>query len=445
MASPQPPGPHRPWPADTDDQLGPDPASDPFEPRIAPRANGPVPARLGLAGLRSSHPDSGTRIAYTPDPSLRNPTRRPVLRRWLQLGVVLGLFSVAGLVLVWVLGGHFEARALAVATTAAVLPLLVIIPTYLWIDRYEAEPVRYLVFAFGWGALVAAMGALALNTATIGFLYRAGAGVGDVDLTGPVMVAPVVEETMKGLGVAVIYLFRRHQFDGIVDGIVYAGLVGAGFAFSENILYLARAYETYGEPGLHSLFFLRCIMSPFAHPMFTACIGIGLGVAVTRRSPAVRMASITLGWLCAMLLHGLWNGTAALPGDGFFTAYVVLQMPLFAAFIGLIVVARRREVRLAGRYLSAYADAGWLTHGEVAMLSRISARRSARAWAKETGGRPAVRSMQSFQDAASELAVLRARMVRGLADDKARRTELELLESMMRRREEFLGAPARVR
>ena len=37
-------------------------------------------------------------------------------------------------------------------------------PTFLWLDRYEAEPTRYRVFAFLWGALVAVVGAFFLNT-----------------------------------------------------------------------------------------------------------------------------------------------------------------------------------------------------------------------------------------------------------------------------------------
>ena len=120
-----------------------------------------------------------------------------------------------------------------------------------------------------------------------------------------------------------------------------------------------------------------------------------------------------------MLLHGAWNLSALAGMDGFFAAYVTYQVPLFLAFIGFLLWLRRREGRLIGRYLSPYADAGWLTHAEVAMLSNLRLRRAARAWAGQNGGRPAKRSMDAFQDSASDLALLRSRLVHGTAEDGA--------------------------
>ena len=78
--------------------------------------------------------------------------------------------------------------------------------------------------------------------------------------TGAVWLAPVTEETLKGLGVLLIYLFRRREFDGIIDGIVYAGLIGAGFAFSENILYLGQRLQRVRQRGAH-----RDLRRPWPH------------------------------------------------------------------------------------------------------------------------------------------------------------------------------------
>ena len=60
-------------------------------------------------------------------------------------------------------------------------------------------------------------------------------------------VAPIVEEAVKGAFLVGLLIFRRREFDGIVDGIVYAGLVAAGFAFTENILYFGRAFTEDGR------------------------------------------------------------------------------------------------------------------------------------------------------------------------------------------------------
>ena len=78
-------------------------------------------------------------------------------------------------------------------------------------------------------------------------------------------------------------IFRRDQMHGILDGIVYAALVGIGFAFVEDIFYYLGALNS----DVASVFLVRGIIGPFAHPLFTAATGIGIGIAVTTRRPVV--------------------------------------------------------------------------------------------------------------------------------------------------------------
>jgi len=368
-----------------------------------------------------------------------NPTRRPALRRTLTVGVVLMLMLVSLLILLGIVGNQLEAQVAVLATLMALIPLVIIVPTYLWLDRYEAEPARYLVAAFAWGALIAVVGAFWLNTLGLRLLVEA--NWSDPLESGAVYLAPITEETLKGLGVFLIYLFRRHEFDGIIDGIVYAGLIGAGFAFSENILYLGQAYTEMGNEGLTATFIVRGLMGPFGHPLFTSLTGIGIGIAVSSRRPAVRVLAIVGGWMAAVILHGTWNLSAVAGIEGFLTAYFTYQVPLFVAFIGFLVWLRRREGRLIGQYLSPYADAGWLTHNEVAMLSHMRARSAARAWARQHGGRAAKASMAAFQDSASDLALLRSRMVRGTAEADAPQREMVLLQAITEHRKDFIGTP----
>ncbi|WP_345508396.1 PrsW family intramembrane metalloprotease [Terrabacter aeriphilus] len=368
-----------------------------------------------------------------------NPTRRPLLRTVITAGIVASGFLVCLLVLLDILGQRLTTQTIVVAALMAIVPVFVIVPTFLWLDRYEAEPVRYRVFAFLWGALVAVVGAFFLNTFGLKLLVEA--AWNDPLATGAVYLAPVTEETLKGLGILLIFLLRRREFDGVIDGIVYAGLIGAGFAFSENILYLGQAYNEYGSEGLTATFLVRGLMGPFGHPLFTSLTGIGIGIAVTARRPATRVLAVVVGWVCAMLLHGLWNLSALAGMDGFFEAYLTYQVPLFLAFLGFLLWLRRREGRLIGRHLSPYADAGWLTHAEVTMLSHLRLRRAARSWARRTGGRAARRSMDAFQDSASDLALLRSRIVRGTAEEGAAARELVLLEAITAHRRDFIGSP----
>ena len=371
--------------------------------------------------------------AYAP---ARNPTSRPRLRNVVIGGLVATGFLLSAAVLAVELETGLGVQVTLLAALFAALPLLVVVPTYLWLDRYEAEPTRMLVLAFAWGAVCAPAGALFLNTG-IQIAMRL-AGAEDPDVFTAVFGAPLVEEGLKGFGILLVVLLRRREFDGVVDGIVYAGLVGAGFAFSENILYLGREYVDYGQQGLTELFILRCIMGPFAHPLFTAFTGIGLGLAVAvMRSPWSRVLVALAGYLLATLLHGIWNLSAAT--GHLIGAYVLFQIPLFACFVALIVGLRYREGRLIRTYLSQYADAGWLSHQEVAMLSSLPARRQARVWASQQGGKSAVASMRAFQDGASDLALLRARMVRGSAERDAVAHERALLEAIVANRRAFVG------
>ena len=130
-----------------------------------------------------------------------------------------------------------------------------------------------------WGGFVAT--AVALLLQGIGGIF-----VGLDSNASLAIVAPVTEEATKGAFLLLLLWWRRAELDGVLDGIVYAGMVGIGFAFVENILYLAAAYNGTdgigpgGTSALTATFVLRCLFSPFAHPFFTAFTGIGVGIAV---------------------------------------------------------------------------------------------------------------------------------------------------------------------
>ena len=363
-------------------------------------------------------------------------TGRRLLRRWL-LGTVMVLgFGLSALVFSAAVGVETGAQSALVAGLLALVPLGLVVPAFLWLDRFEAEPTKLLVFAFAWGALVASTVALVLNTGSLLVLREIGQ---EPTAVAAVVVAPVVEEVAKGLGVLLVVLFRGREFDGIVDGIVYAGIVAAGFAFAENVLYLGRALND-GGTALAVVFFLRGVVGPFAHPLFTVCTGVALGVAATARSAVTRVVAPLLGLLLAMLLHGLWNLSTVTGLSGFFSTYLLLQLPVFVGVAGLALWARRREGHLIAVHLSPYADAGWLSGYEVDMLGSMAARRRARVWARSQSGRPGLDAMRGFQDAASELAFLRMRVARGAAGRDAPRDEHALLGRLVTERARFVGS-----
>ena len=367
-----------------------------------------------------------------------SPTGRRTLRGWLLVGFVVVGFTLAALVLAAYYDATLGVMTSLLALLLATIPLGIVIPTFLWLDRFEAEPTRYLLVAFLWGALVAALVAGVFNTGAH-LVFSTATNSDAARLVTAVVTAPVVEEAAKGLLVLLVWWIRRREFDGIIDGMVYAGLVAAGFAFTENIQYLGLAYQEGGDAALTGIFIARGLFTPFAHPMFTVLTGIGIGIAASTRRRPLKVLAPLVGYVLACLAHALWNLSAVTGGAGLLAVYLLVEVPIFLAFIALVVWARRREGRLIGRYLSPYADAGWLAPSDVHMLSTMGGRRAARAWARQTGGRRALRSMRAFQDTASELALLRLRMHHSAADTHALETERRLLLALAERRREFAG------
>jgi RsiW-degrading membrane proteinase PrsW (M82 family) len=287
--------------------------------------------------------------------------RRPRLPAWLSLPVAIaGVPVLAGLVL------------LAIASTAATLlgfvPLLIVGPTMLWLDRVEPEPRSSLVHAFLWGATVAVLVSGFVNTGVILLTSEEVAAV---------VSAPLVEEAMKGLGVA--WAVRRAQVDGPMDGIVYAGWVGLGFAVVENALYFVNAEE---GGVLAATFVVRALLGPFAHPLFTAWIGLALGRAVARGG---RFGpSIGAGYALAVGAHALWNGSltasAAWGDSGLLIAAVAMLafVSLFTALAAVLARQRRRDERRFLQLVPWLAAHYGLTHDEVVPFARVGSTLRAR-------------------------------------------------------------------
>lgn len=382
----------------------------------------------------------------TPNPGLPpgrhggGPSTRTVVRTWLVAGIAVVGFGVLALVVAAYLGATFGVQTVLLAVVAALIPLGIVVPTFMWLDRFEAEPTRYLIGAFLWGALVAAVLAAVTNTSIMAVLKEVTQGENaDVLPTTAVLVAPVVEESLKGVFVLIVWWFMRREFDGVVDGIVYAGITAAGFAFTENIQYLATAYTDGGRELLTATFVGRCLMSPFAHPMFTVATGIGVGVASASSRWFVRLLAPFLGWVVAVMVHGLWNLAAVSGGQGLFAVYLSVEVPVFLAFVAMVIWTRNYEGRLIGRFLTPYVTAGWLSGAEVAMLSSMPRRREALRWARANGGRAGLAAMRRYQDAASEVAMLRRRMTHTRVDEQALADERMLLSELSNGRRAFIG------
>jgi RsiW-degrading membrane proteinase PrsW (M82 family) len=380
-------------------------------------------------------------------------------RRILVLvGVILLIAGCAVLMLV-TLGERLGLTALVVGVVAAILPVPVLVACFLWLDRYEPEPIKYLVFCFSWGAAVSTYASLNVNTLASRVFESAGLS----DSLVAVLVAPFIEELTKALGPILLLLFRRREWSGITDGIVYCGMSAIGFAMVENILYLgglgyAEGASEYGPAtgtmNVIAIFITRVLISGFAHPLFTSMTGVGLGIAARSADRVVRIAAPLAGLLLAMILHGTWNLAPTLVQQTgqpliLLYSYISLMVPIFLGMVGLAIWLRGWEGRLTERRLPDYVRAGWLTPPEVAALSSLGRRHAARQWARRVAGVEGLRAMRSFQHTATRLALLRDGLVRGLDAKPAQLArsvaeERQLLDAMMAARQVFVGRDPQV-
>lgn len=346
------------------------------------------------------------------------------------IGIVLGGF--AALLVIAYLAIALGASTLVIGSLLALVPLAGVLLAIRWVDRWEPEPRGALWFAFLWGAAVSVVVALVVDLGVQLAVAFVSPGGGADEAVGAVVQAPVVEEVAKGLGVLLVYAFARWQFDGPVDGLVYAATVAAGFAFTENIIYFGSALVEGGAESLGATFVVRGIFSPFAHVLFTACTGLAIGIAARRGAGGGVIGWFLLGLLAAIALHALWNGSLAF-GDDAVGLYLTVQVPIFVGAVLLAVLLRREEVRTTRRRLGAYAAAGWFSPAEVDLLATPAGRRQALAWARAQRP-PRTAGMRRLITDATHLAFARQRIASGVGGAKSVADEQALLAAIVSER-----------
>lgn len=273
---------------------------------------------------------------------------------------------------------------------------VVVIGTAVWLlDRWEPEPPVMYVITFLWGAGVSVLVAFYGNSVWEEKARLIARSKQEYDFLSVVLGAGLIEELVKATGLLVIFFALQKYVNGPMDGIVYGLLIGLGFAFTENILYFARASvaETFGGTvdlsGLEtwtvgSIFFARAIVTPLIHPLATAITGVMVGAASLARKPYRAVWPLALlGWVLAATLHGFHNWSTLSGTITTTESRLFFQLPVYIGAIALIYYAaglQRREVR---KGLEDYRDAGWISSNEIAMVINMANRKRARKWAEE--------------------------------------------------------------
>ncbi len=322
------------------------------------------------------------------------------------LGIIAGLI-VAGLTALNPVGASIGFVLSGVA-------IGVVVFAYIWLDRWEPEPPRLLVFAFLWGASVAVIMSVIIGLFVDSLIVPSGSE--DVSWVSIAIGAPVIEEAAKGAFLLLMMTGRRRrELNSLTDCLVYAGLVGAGFAWLEDILYIAGG-ETLGDSLLTAG--VRLIMGPFAHSLFTTMFALGVWFALQTRNPVAKAFYLLLGYLGAVIMHGLWNGSSVIGPETYLAVYVFWMVPVFVFAIVLGVRSRKKEQRIVAAKLPGMVAAQLVTPSEATWLNSIKNRKLAIATASRIGGKPAGKAVKAFAAQVVELAFVRDRIDRGFGDDR---------------------------
>lgn len=348
------------------------------------------------------------------------PTARP------SVGTVVTI-AVSSLCLVIALTVmlHDGATGVPAAVVLALVPLPLLLAGILALDRLEPEPPDALIAAFGWGAGVAVLLAMLLNTAGLDLVWAPMLGNELGRYAMAAVTAPVVEEVLKGAVLVGLLWFRRSELNGPTDGIIYGSMVALGFAVVENISYYAFA-----PPGALALTFtVRGLVSPLLHPLCTSLMGIGVAAAALRRPGRSRTVPVLTGLAGAVALHSAWNASSAFGLPGLGAAYLA-GLGVLVALAVVLHRDRQRIVALIRTHLPQYRETGVVTPPDLWMLSSLHRRRRAREQVRAALGRGPARALADYQQAATELAMLHRRRALGLVPDDAfvaRRDPLLLL------------------
>ena len=254
-------------------------------------------------------------------PPLASPLRHPRVARRTTIGLGT-LLAVAALIICAAVGGlgseatRVFLNALALSSALSLLPIAI-----LWyLDRRERETPWLFAAAFLWGGLIATAFALPFNTAAImavaGWLEQNAAlkemlGPEAALMIGAPLAAPVVEETLKGLGIVLLFWLARAEFDNVRDGFIYGALVGAGFNWFESALYVQQNFVQFGTAPYGFQLGVRYAWLGLAgHALFSGVFGASLGLARLGPRRWYRFLAPAAGYLLAVVGHA-WNN--ALP------------------------------------------------------------------------------------------------------------------------------------
>jgi protease PrsW len=293
------------------------------------------------------------------------------------------------------------------ALISGIISFALLAVAYLWFihyeDRYTTVPPKLAAAGFVWG-FVAATGAFALlaNGAAMD-LYAKNFGASFAFDWSAALAAPIDEELAKGAGVLLLLILAPKLIRSPFDGLILGAFVGLGFQISEDISYAwIGAANAFGDVGAaQSTIVVRTLSSIPSHWMYTAIFGAGLIWFIGRPDVPARKG-LGLGlMLTALLMHGVWDASAAITGNSAFGWIVPLTVAaiLISVFIWVYEATQPIEREWMRELMAPEVEAGVVTQAELDALA--GTRSTLRSY---TRAQPSPRTAKNVLDAENDLA-----------------------------------------
>lgn len=170
------------------------------------------------------------------------------------------------------------------------------------LDKYEPEPWNLIWLSFLAGCLSvipALVIEMLLKTDISGFWGT---------LYGAFVVAAVTEELCKGT-LAFGFIWRKPQFNEVMDGIVYFGVAHMGFAITENLMYVFVNSDLNIVRALMTGFVRMTTAVPL-HVINGMIMGYHIGMARFARTGGEKRRHWLEAVLWPILLHGIYDVAA---------------------------------------------------------------------------------------------------------------------------------------
>ena len=219
-------------------------------------------------------------------------------------------------------------------------------PGLIWIsyvyDRTikSPEPQRLVLIALAWGMFSTLPASLLNDTGAriIDVNQNALLGNGDfgnAELILVSVIAPLVEELLKPIGLIFVMKRLRTPYEGVLYGVA----CGMGFAIMENLLYELFILIWYGADVWTINAFVRGIGSTVLHAVGPAAVGYALALSNQMQTPQSK--TLPIAYLFGVIMHGLWNGFATMPfimdGDVWvYVSYVLIALMIVLCLIFIV-------------------------------------------------------------------------------------------------------------